>query len=80
MKKLSKGLILQLVLLIILIILMILSIFKQVFLPYADFVAGVIFWTMAYNKNKDYSKFMTIILILFGILFIGMGVYNIING
>ena len=80
MKNLSKGLIIQLILLIILIILMILSIFNQVFLPYADFVAGIIFISMVINKNKDYSTFMKVMLILFGILFIGLGVSNIING
>ena len=63
MKNLSKGLIIQLILLVILIILMVLSIFNQVFLPYADFIAGVIFITMVVNKNKDYSTFMQILLI-----------------
>lgn len=78
--NLTKGLIIQIILVIILIVLMILSIFNNVFLPYADFVAGIIFMIMAYNKRKDYSKFMTILLILFGILFMGLGVFNIING
>ena len=78
--NLTKGLIVQFVLLILLIIFMILSLFRNVFLPYADFIAGLTFIVMAYNKRKDYSKFVTVLLILFGVLFIGLGVFNIING
>ena len=78
--KLSKGLIVQMILLIILIILMILAIFNHIFLPYADFVAGIIFIVMSYNKKKDYSKLRRIILIIFGLLFIGLGTFNFISG
>ena len=78
--SLDKGLIIQMVLVVILIVLMILAIFNSVFLPFADFIAGVIFITMVYNKNKDYSMFMKILLILFGILFMGLGVFNIVHG
>ncbi len=78
--NLSKGLIAQISLLIILIILMFLAIFNHKFLPYADFTAGITFMVMAFNKRKDYTKIMQIILILFGLLFIGLGIFNIING
>lgn len=78
--QLTKGLIVQLVLLIILIILMVLSIFYKIFLPIADFVAGILFMVMAYNKKDQYKKPMLIALIIFGLLFMGFGVFNIING
>lgn len=80
MKNLDTGLKVQLILLIILMILMVLAIFNKIFLPIADFVAGLTFGVMAYNKRESYSKFMTILMILFGVLFIGLGVYNLING
>lgn len=79
-QNMSKGLIVQLVLLIILVILMLFSIFYKEILPIADFVAGIIFMIMAYNKRNDYSKFMMVMLILFGVLFMSLGVYNFING
>ena len=80
MKNLPKGLVVQLVLLIILVILMILTIINKMFLPYADFLAGVIFFVMAYNKKETYSKPMLITMIVLGVLFLGLGVFNIING
>ena len=78
--NLSKGLLIQLVLLIILIILMIVSIFHRAFLSYADFVAGITFFVMVFNKKKDYNKLKQIILIILGLLFISLGIFNIING
>ncbi|MBR3362305.1 MAG: hypothetical protein IKG40_00080 [Bacilli bacterium] len=78
--KISKGLIVQIILLIILIIFVMLTIFNQAFLPIVDFIAGLTFFIIAYNKKNDYSKFMQIILILFGLIFISFGVFNIING
>ncbi len=79
-KNLSKGLIVQMILLIVLIIFMFMTIINHIFLPFADFTAGIIFIVMAYNKRKDYSKFMQILLVLFGLLFMGLGIFNIING
>ena len=82
MKKnqMTKGLIIQTILLIILIIFMVLSVFWKIFLPIADFIAGIMFIMMAYNKRNAYTKFTLIVFIIFGILFAGLGVYNLING
>ena len=81
MKKqnLSKGLLIQFILLIILIILMFLSFKWKGVLPYADLLAGVIAFVMAYNK-KDEKRYIPILLVVFGILFIFFGVFNFING
>ena len=79
-KKMDKGLILQTVLLFILIACMFLSIFFKIFLAIADFIAGVMFIVIPYNRRKEYKKATLIIFILFGILFMGLGVYNLING
>ena len=78
-QNLSKGLIAQFVLLIGLIILMFLSFKWKGLLPYADILAGIIAFVMAYNK-KDEKKYIPILLIVFGILFIFLGGYNLING
>ena len=78
-QKLSKGLIIQIILLIGLIILMFLSFKWRGLLPYADILAGVIALVMAYNK-KDDKKYIPILLVVFGLLFIFLGGYNLING
>ena len=78
-QNLSKGLIIQFILLIVLIILMFLSFKWKEVLPYADLVAGVIALVMAYNK-KDDKKYIPVLLIVFGVLFIFFGVFNFING
>ncbi len=82
MKKnqMTKGLIIQTILLFVLIICMLLSIFVKIFLPIADFLAGIIFLIIAYNKKQEYPKFILIIFIILAILFMGFGIYNIING
>ena len=82
MKKnqMTKGLIIQTILLFVLIICMLLSIFVKIFLPIADFLAGIIFLIIAYNKKQEYPKFILIVFIILAILFMGFGIYNIING
>ena len=82
MKKnqMTKGLIIQTILLFVLIICMLLSIFVKIFLPIADFLAGIIFLIIAYNKKQEYPKFILIVFIILAILFMGFVIYNIING
>ena len=82
-QKIGKGLIVQFVLLIILIILMFLSFVWKDLLPYADLLAGTTSLVMAYNKKdelKKGKKYIPIILIVLGILFIFLGIFNFING
>lgn len=78
--NMDKGLLAQVILLIVLIILMIISIFNKAFLGFADIVAGLLFFLMAYNKRNTFTKLIMIIFVIFGILFLLLGVYNFING
>ena len=77
-KKLPKGLIVQFICLIILIILVVWALFNRAVLPYADLVAAVTFFVMAFNKKEN--KGTMIALIVFGLLFILMAVGGLING
>ena len=54
--KMDKGLILQTVLLFVLIVCMFLSIFWKVFLAVADFIAGIMFIVIPYNRKDEYKK------------------------
>lgn len=79
--KMDVGLMIQFGLLIVLIVLVILSFFWKTFLPIADIVAGLTFMIIAYNKRDYYDKkYMIFFFIAFGVLFIGLGVFNLING
>ena len=77
-RKLPKGLIVQFICLIILIVLVVWALFNRAVLPYADLVAAITFFVMAFNKKE--TKGTMIALIVFGILFILMAVGGIING
>ena len=77
-QKLSKGLIAQIISLIILMALVIWSLFNRDILPYANFVAAITFFIIAFNKKED--KRQSIILIAFGIVFVFMAIGGLING
>ena len=77
-ENLNKGLIVQFIALLILIILVIWTFFNKNILPYADFMAGITFFVMAFNKKG--SKITGVFCVIFGILFVLMGGWNIFNG
>ena len=77
-ENLNRGLILQFISLLVLIVLVMWTIFNKAVLPYADFVAGITFFIMAFNKKG--SKLTSTFCIIFGILFVLMGGWNIFNG
>ncbi len=80
-ERISTGLMIQFCLLIVLIILVISSFIWKWLLPIADIIAGLMFFIIAYNKRDFYKKkYIILFLITFGLFFIGLGVFNFING
>ena len=79
-ENLNKGLIIQFVCLLILIVLVMWTLFNNDILPYSDFMAGITFFVVAFNKWKSEKKTLPILCIIFGICFIFMGGWNIFHG
>ena len=80
--KVNKyGLIVQLLLVFAVVILLVLTAWNEIYLKFAEIVAGLALVTMAYNNHTVYNrKYLTIIYFIFGILVIIDGIIGLVNG
>lgn len=77
--NLSKGLVIQSICTLILLILVCVSAFNKKLFFLADLMAGITFFVIAYNK-KNSKKYIPVLCIIFGILFIIISIWSFING